>query len=104
VNAYLLVVDTEGITVDSAVEGGKLTAEKVADALKASGIEGKIKHRKPIIPGKVARLSREIEERSGWQILVGRRDSSDIPKLLKKNGKPIRRYTLKAYSQISFCA
>jgi acetyl-CoA decarbonylase/synthase complex subunit gamma len=84
VNAYLLVVDTEGIAVDSAVAGRKLTAEKVADALKTSGIEGKVKHRKLIIPGKSARLSGEIEELSGWQVLVGPRDSSDIPKFLQE--------------------
>jgi acetyl-CoA decarbonylase/synthase complex subunit gamma len=82
VNAYLLVVDTEGIAVDSAVAGRKLTAEKVADAIKASGIEDKVKHRKLIIPGKSARLSGEIEELSGWEVLVGPRDSSDIPKFL----------------------
>jgi acetyl-CoA decarbonylase/synthase complex subunit gamma len=84
VNAYLLVIDTEGIAVDSAVAGRKLTAEKVADAIKASGIEGKVKHRKLIIPGKSARLSGEIEELSGWQVLVGPRDSSGIPKFLQE--------------------
>ncbi len=82
INAYVLVVDTEGIAVDSAVAGRKLTAEKVADAIKASKIESKVKHRKLIIPGKAARLSGEIEEQSGWQVLVGPRDSSDIPKFL----------------------
>lgn len=84
VNAYLLVVDTEGIAVDSAVAGRKLTAEKIADALKTSGIESKVKHRKLIIPGKSARLSGEIEELSGWQVLVGPKDSSDIPKFLQE--------------------
>ncbi len=84
VNTYLLVVDTEGIAVDSAVAGRKLTAEKVADALKASGLESRVKHKKLIIPGKAARLSGEIEEASGWQILVGPRDSSDIPKFLQE--------------------
>ncbi len=84
VNAYLLIVDSEGIAVDSAVAGRKLTAEKVADAIKASGVENKVKHRKLIIPGKAARLSGEIEELSGWQVLVGPRDSSDIPKFLQE--------------------
>jgi len=84
VNTYLLVVDTEGIAVDSAVAGRKLTAEKVADAIKASGVESKVKHRKLVIPGKAARLSGEIEELSGWQVLVGPRDSSDIPKFLQE--------------------
>jgi acetyl-CoA decarbonylase/synthase complex subunit gamma len=84
INAYLLVVDTEGIAVDSAVAGRKLTAEKVAAALRASGIENKVKHRKLIIPGKATRLSSEIEESSGWQALVGPKDSSDIPKFLQE--------------------
>jgi acetyl-CoA decarbonylase/synthase complex subunit gamma len=84
INAYLLVVDTEGIAVDSAVAGRKLTAEKIADAIKASKIEDKVKHKKLIIPGKSARLSGEIEDLSGWQVLVGPRDSSDIPKFLQE--------------------
>jgi acetyl-CoA decarbonylase/synthase complex subunit gamma len=84
IDAYLLVVDTEGIAVDSAVAGRKLTAEKVAEAIKASGIESKVKHKKLIIPGKAARLSGEIEELSGWQVLVGPRDSSEIPKFLQE--------------------
>ena len=84
VNAYLLVVDTEGIAVDSAVAGRKLTAEKVAEALRKFGVETKVKHRKLIIPGKAAHLSREIEEQSGWQVLIGPKDSSDIPKFLQE--------------------
>ena len=83
-DAYLLVVDTEGIAVDSAVAGRKLTADKVAEALKTFGIEDKVKHRKLIIPGKATRISGEIEELSNWQVLVGPRDSSDIPKFLQE--------------------
>jgi len=88
VNTHLLVIDTEGIAVDSAVAGRKLTAEKVADAIKTSGIENKVRHRKLMIPGKAARLSGEIEELSGWQVLVGPRDSSDIPRFLQEKWKP----------------
>ena len=83
VDTYLLVVDSEGTAVDCAVAGRKLTADKVADAIKEVGIEEKIKHKKLIIPGKAARLSGEIEELSGWQVLVGPSDSSGIPKFLK---------------------
>jgi acetyl-CoA decarbonylase/synthase complex subunit gamma len=82
-NAYLLVVDTGGIAVDSAVAGRRLTAEKIASAIKSSMVENKVKHRKLIIPGKASRLSREIEDLSGWQVLIGPRDSSDIPKFLQ---------------------
>jgi len=88
INAYLIVVETEGSAIDSGVAGRKLTAERVADAIKASGIESKVKHRKILIPGKASRISGEIEELSGWKVLVGPRDSSEIPKYLIEKWQP----------------
>jgi len=87
-NCYLLVVDTEGISVESAVAGRYLTAKKTADAIKKSEIEQKVKHRHLIIPGMAARLSGEIEDLSGWRVIVGPRDSSGIPKLLSEKWPP----------------
>jgi acetyl-CoA decarbonylase/synthase complex subunit gamma len=87
-NAYVVVVDTEGSAVDSGVAGRKLTADKVAEALKASGLEGKVKHKTLIIPGKASRISGEIEEASGWKVLVGPRDSSEIPKYIIDKWQP----------------
>jgi acetyl-CoA decarbonylase/synthase complex subunit gamma len=87
-SAYLIVVETEGSAVDSGVAGRKLTAEKVADAIKETGIENKVKHRKIIIPGKASRISGEIEELSGWKVQVGPRDSSEIPKYIMDKWQP----------------
>ena len=87
-NAYLIVVETEGSAIDSGVAGRKLTAERVSDAIKASGVESKVKHRKLIIPGKASRISGEIEELSGWKVQVGPRDSSEIPKYLIEKWQP----------------
>ncbi len=87
-NAYLIVVETEGSAIDSGVAGRKLTAERVADAIKASGVEGKVRHRKIIIPGKASRISGETEELSGWKVQVGPRDSSEIPKYLIEKWQP----------------
>jgi acetyl-CoA decarbonylase/synthase, CODH/ACS complex subunit gamma len=87
-SAYLIVVETEGSAVDSGVAGRKLTAEKVADAIKETGIENKVKHRKIIIPGKASRISGEIEELSGWKVQVGPRDSSEIPKYIIEKWQP----------------
>jgi len=84
ISCYLLVVDTEGISVESSVAGRKLTAEKVAEALKQAKAETVVKHRKLIIPGRAARLSGEIEEASGWEVIVGPIDSSGIPKFVKE--------------------
>jgi acetyl-CoA decarbonylase/synthase complex subunit gamma len=87
-NAYLIVVETEGSAIDSGVAGRKLTAERVADAIKSSGIEAKVKHRRIIIPGKASRISGEIEELSGWKVQVGPRDSSEIPKYIIDKWQP----------------
>jgi len=87
-SAYLIVVETEGSAVDSGVAGRKLTAEKVADAIKETGIENRVKHRKIIIPGKASRISGEIEELSGWTVQVGPRDSSEIPKYIIEKWQP----------------
>ena len=88
INAYLIVVETEGSAIDSGVAGRKLTAERVAEAIKSSGVEDKVKHRKIIIPGKASRISGEIEELSGWKVQVGPRDSSEIPKYLIEKWQP----------------
>lgn len=87
-SAYLVVVESEGSAIDSGVAGRKLTAEKVAEALKTSGVENKVKHRTLIIPGKASRISGEIEELSGWKVQVGPRDSSEIPKYLVDKWQP----------------
>lgn len=83
-NCYLLVVDTGGLSVESSVAGRKLTAEGVAEAIKKSNIEGKIKHKKLIIPGRAARLKGELEDQTGWEIIVGPIDSSDISKFIQE--------------------
>jgi len=88
INAYLIVVDAEGSAIDSGVAGRKLTADKIAEAIKASGIEQKVKHRKIISPGKASRISGEIEELSGWKVQVGPRDSSEIPKYIIDKWQP----------------
>ncbi|MHA2602827.1 MAG: acetyl-CoA decarbonylase/synthase complex subunit gamma [Candidatus Thorarchaeota archaeon SMTZ1-83] len=83
VNAYLLVVDTEGMSVQSAVAGRRLTAEKVAEALEEYKVSEKVKHKILISPGMAARISGETEEVSGWAVKVGPQDSSGIPKYLQ---------------------
>lgn len=83
VNAYLVVVDTEGMSVQSAVAGRKLTAEKVAETLEECKVADKVKHKILISPGMAARISGETEEVSGWTVKVGPQDSSGIPKYLQ---------------------
>jgi len=87
---YLLVIDSEGLGVRSAAarssaRKGGLTADMVAKAIKESGIEQKVKHRTLIIPGLVANLSDDITKLTGWKVLVGPSNSSELPKFLQEN-------------------
>ncbi|TFG30661.1 acetyl-CoA decarbonylase/synthase complex subunit gamma [Candidatus Thorarchaeota archaeon] len=82
--AYLVVVDTEGMSVQSAVAGRKLTAERVAETLEEYKVAEKVNHKTLISPGMAARISGETEEVSGWTVKVGPRDSSGIPKYLQE--------------------
>lgn len=85
VPSWLLVKDTEGLSVMTAWAGGKFTADAIAPFIKKCGIENKVKHRKLIIPGYLAPESGALEEELGgeWEILVGPREAANIPAYLR---------------------
>ncbi len=60
-----------------------LIAAKVAKFLNSDEVTSRVSHRKVVIPGYVTVMSGSLEEESGWQVLVGPRESSSIPKYLK---------------------
>ena len=88
IDCYLLVVDSEGMSVESAVAGRKMTADTVAESIANFKLADMVQHRHIIIPGRSARLSGEIQEASGWKVSVGPLDSSGIPKYLDDKWKP----------------
>jgi acetyl-CoA decarbonylase/synthase complex subunit gamma len=85
---FLIVADTTGISVESAVAGRYFTAESIADALKTYQIQDLVDHRHLIIPGLAARLSGETEETTGWHVLVGPKDSSGLPAFIRDHWPP----------------
>ena len=84
VPSYLLAVDTEGLSVLTAYSGDKLDEKTIKKAMDKAGLEKLVKHRKLIIPGYVAVLSGRIEEATGWEVLVGPKEASFIPKFLQQ--------------------
>jgi len=80
---WLLVVDTEGLSVLTAFSAGKLTAEKVAMTLEKFEAKKKVRHNKLIIPGMLAKMKPKLEKLSGMKVIVGPRESSGLPKFLK---------------------
>ncbi len=84
VPAYLLVKDTEGLSVMTAWAAGKFGADTIALLVKKSGIGDRVKHRKLIVPGYIAIESGGLEEElPDWEILVGPREGAHIPAYLK---------------------
>ncbi|MFA4876223.1 MAG: acetyl-CoA decarbonylase/synthase complex subunit gamma [Methanoregula sp.] len=87
-DCYLVVIDTGGLSVESAVAGRYFTADSMANALKTFNVSSLVRHQVLIIPGLAARLSGETEEATGWRILVGPKDSSGISQFLREHWPP----------------
>jgi acetyl-CoA decarbonylase/synthase complex subunit gamma len=84
VPSWLLIMDTEGLSVMTAWAAGKFSGDMVAAFVKKTGIAEKVAHKKIIIPGYAAAISGEMEEDlPDWEILIGPRDAALIPKFLK---------------------
>jgi len=84
VPSWLLVKDTEGLSVMTAWAAGKFGADLIAPFVKKCGIAGKVKHRKLIIPGYAAVISGELEEElPDWKVMIGPREAGHIPAFLK---------------------
>ena len=86
----LLICDAEGMSVLTAWAAGKFDADRIAKAVKSLGADGKLSHKRLIIPGQVAGLSGELEEAlPGWEIMVGPKEAVDIPALTATAEPPL---------------
>jgi acetyl-CoA decarbonylase/synthase complex subunit gamma len=84
VPTWLLIQDTEGLSVMTAWAAGKFSGDSVASFVKKCGITDKAKTRSLIIPGFSAGISGDLEEElPDWKILIGPREASHIPAFLK---------------------
>ncbi len=84
VPSWLLVMDTEGLSVMTSWAAGKFVADAIGPFVKKSGITDKVKHHKLIIPGYAAAESGGLEEElPDWEILIGPREGALIPAYLK---------------------
>lgn len=86
VPSRIMPVDTEGTSVLTAWAAGEFGGEKIANALKNSGVMDKVDegYGRPVIPGLVAVISGELEEELGESVIVGPREASGIPAFLNE--------------------
>jgi acetyl-CoA decarbonylase/synthase complex subunit gamma len=85
VPTWLLIMDTEGLSVMTAWAAGKFVGDAVGIFVNKSGILDKVRHKKLIIPGYAAAISGDLEDEvKGSEVLVGPRDAAHITKFLKE--------------------
>ena len=85
VPSWLLIKDSEGLSVLTAWAAGKFSGDDVGMFIKKSGIMDKVKHQEVIIPGYAASIVGDIEEElPGWTITVGPREAAHLPGFLKE--------------------
>ncbi len=84
VPTWLVISDSEGLSVLTAWAAGKFTSESIAKTMKTTGIADKVERKVLTLPGMVATLSGELEEElPNWKITVGPREAVDIQGFLK---------------------
>ncbi|MBC8209193.1 MAG: acetyl-CoA decarbonylase/synthase complex subunit gamma [Desulfobulbaceae bacterium] len=85
VPTWLLIKDTEGLSVLTAWAAGKFGADMIAKFVNDSGMAEKVNHRDLIIPGYLASLKGELEEElPDWKIIIGPREAGHLPVFLKE--------------------
>jgi len=85
VPSWLMIMDTEGLSVLTAWAAGKFVGDAVGMFIKKSGISEKVKHQSLVIPGYAASILGDLEEElPGWNITIGPREAAHIPKFLKE--------------------
>jgi acetyl-CoA decarbonylase/synthase complex subunit gamma len=84
VPSWLLVKDSEGLSVLTAWAAGNFSGDDVGMFIRKSGIEDKVANKEVIIPGYAAAIVGEMEEElPGWKITVGPREAAHIPAFLR---------------------
>jgi len=84
VPSWLLIKDSEGLSVMTAWAAGKFSGDDVGVFIKKSGIMDKVKRQEIIIPGYAAAIAGDVEEElPGWTITVGPREAAHIPGFLR---------------------
>jgi acetyl-CoA decarbonylase/synthase complex subunit gamma len=85
VPSWLLIKDSEGLSVMTAWAAGKFAGDDVGMFVKKCGIADKINKKELIIPGYAAAIAGDVEEElPDWKIVVGPREAAHIPPMLKE--------------------
>ena len=93
VPSFLCVKDAEGLGVLTGWAAGKFGGADVGAFIKKCGIADRVKHRKLIIPGKVARIKGELEDALDlkWEVIVGPKETTGLGAFLPPFAAQLRK-------------
>ncbi|MCW7076054.1 MAG: acetyl-CoA decarbonylase/synthase complex subunit gamma [Candidatus Syntrophoarchaeum sp.] len=83
VKCWMLVIDTNALSVDTAVGSGDFCADAIVEHMEEFDVEDKVAHRILIIPRVAAEILPELREAlPEWNVVLGPKDSSEIATFL----------------------
>ena len=88
VDAYILVLDTQGINVWCAAGKGSFGTEELLQRIAATQLASVVRHRKLVLPqlGASGVSAHEVMGRSGFQVEYGPVRAADLPEYLSAGG------------------
>jgi len=86
-NAYILVLDTNGINVWCAAGKGTFGTDEIVNRILATGLKDILSHRKLILPqlGAPGVAAHEVTKRSGFHVEYGPVRAEDLPEYLESH-------------------
>jgi len=84
INAWLVIPETEGMSVLTSWAAGKFSGASIAKFIREIDLESRVDTREIVIPGYVAQISGELEENlPGFKVLVGPGEAADLESYIK---------------------
>ncbi len=98
-DAWILVLDTQGINVWCAAGKGTFGTDELVDRIKSSGLSDVVSHRRLIVPqlGAPGIAAHEVKMRSGFQVVYGPVRADDLPAFLRDGLKATGRMRTKDF-------
>ncbi|SDU09030.1 mercury methylation corrinoid protein HgcA [Desulfobacula phenolica] len=89
INAWILVLNTNGINVWCAAGKGTFSTRELANKIKDASLEKIVDHKRIIVPqlGAIGVSARDVKKLSGFRVVYGPVRANDISAFLKNNKK-----------------
>jgi acetyl-CoA decarbonylase/synthase complex subunit gamma len=99
-DAWLLVLDTDGINVWCAAGKGTFGTAELAGRIEASGLAGVVRHRRVIVPqlGAAGISAHEVQRLSGFKVVYGPVRAADLPVFMESGMKASSEMRVKTFT------